>query len=115
MANHVQHFEILVTTDVEPIRKFYADAFGWKIDASNPMNYGLVDTGGGIGGGIANAMQGPGHVTVYVEVADVEKALDRIVSLGGTTVMAPMDVPNGPRIALFKDPAGTLIGLMKRT
>jgi predicted enzyme related to lactoylglutathione lyase len=54
-------------------------------------------------------------VTVYVEVADVEKALDRIVSLGGTTVMAPMDVPNGPRIALFKDPAGTLIGLMKRT
>ena len=114
MANHVQHFEIVVNTEVEPVRTFYADAFGWKIDANNPMNYGLVDTGGGIGGGIGKAMNGQGHVTVYVEVADVQKALDRIVSLGGTVVMPPMDVPNGPKIAQFKDPAGTLIGLMKR-
>jgi predicted enzyme related to lactoylglutathione lyase len=114
MANPVGHFEIMVTGDVDRIRKFYADAFGWKIDASNPMNYGLVDTGRGIGGGIAKPMQGPGYVTVYVEVADIEKALDKIVELGGTTLMPPMDVPNGPRIAMFKDPAGTVIGLMKR-
>jgi hypothetical protein len=53
-------------------------------------------------------------VTVYVEVPDVQKALDRIQSLGGTTLMPPMDVPNGPKIAMFKDPAGNVIGLMRR-
>jgi uncharacterized protein len=114
MANPVGHFEILVTGDLDRVRKFYADAFGWTINADNPMNYGLVDTGSGIGGGIAKPTNGPGYVTVYVEVPDVQRALDRIQSLGGTMLMPPMDVPNGPRIAMFKDPAGNVIGLMKR-
>jgi hypothetical protein len=46
-------------------------------------------------------------------VADVQGALDKIGKLGGSTVMPPMDVPDGPTIALFSDPAGNLIGLMK--
>ena len=46
-------------------------------------------------------------------VDDVQAALDKIGNLGGTTVMPPMDVPDGPTIGLFADPAGNLIGLMK--
>lgn len=114
MANHVMHFEILVAKDADAARTFYADAFGWTIDANNPMRYGLVDTGGGIGGGVGQAMDGKGRVTFYVEVDDPQAMLDRIEQLGGTTVMAPMDVPGGfVRIAMFRDPAGNEVGLMK--
>ena len=44
MANHVVHFEIL-GTDGKKTQAFYGNLFGWKIDANNPMNYGLVDCG----------------------------------------------------------------------
>jgi hypothetical protein len=46
MANPVVHFEIMARENVDQVRKFYADIFDWKIDANNPMNYGLVETGG---------------------------------------------------------------------
>jgi len=34
-------------------------------------------------------------------------------SLGGKTVMPPTDVPGGPTIAMFTDPAGNVTGLLK--
>jgi len=117
MSNPVMHFEIMVNGDVAATRQFYSEVFGWEIDANNPMNYGLIDTGGqGIPGGIGKPMNGPGYVTVYVQVDDPQKTLSRIESLGGTTVMPPMEVPGANvQIAMFKDPAGTIIGLMKQT
>jgi uncharacterized protein len=115
MANPVVHFEIMADRDLEAVRKFYAQAFGWKVDADNPMNYGMVDNGGqGINGGIGKPMHGSSYATFYVAVDDLAKALDRIESLGGTRYMPPTDIPGGPvSIAMFKDPAGNLIGLVK--
>ena len=115
MPNPVVHFEVMASENAEGIRKFYAEAFGWKIDANNPMNYGLVDNGGeGINGGIGHPMAGPSYATFYVQVDDLQRALDKIESLGGTTQMPPMDVPGGEvSIAMFRDPAGNLIGLVK--
>ena len=111
MANPVNHFEIL-GSDGAALQKFYGDLFGWSIDANNPMNYGIVaPSEGGIGGGVAASMDGSAMVTVYVQVDDLQAALDRAESLGGKTVMPPMDVPGGPTIAQFTDPAGNLIGL----
>ena len=46
-------------------------------------------------------------------VDDVQAALDKVGKLGGTTAMPPMDVPDGPTIAFFTDPAGNVVGLMK--
>jgi predicted enzyme related to lactoylglutathione lyase len=115
MANHVTHFEILVASNPDAAFEFYADAFGWKIDADNPMHYGLVDTGGGIGGGIGQSMDGKTRVTFYVEVDDPQAMLDKIGKLGGKTIMPPMDVPGGEvRIAMFEDPAGNQVGLVKQ-
>jgi predicted enzyme related to lactoylglutathione lyase len=113
MANPVVHFEIL-GKDAAALQKFYADLFGWSIDASNPMNYGMVAAGeNGIGGGVGPAMDGASLVTVYVEVNDLQAALDKAEKLGGKTVMPPMDVPGGPTIAQFTDPEGNRIGLAK--
>jgi uncharacterized protein len=96
MGQPVVHFEI-VGKDGGRLQSYYSDLFGWDIDSDNPMNYGVVQRDGnvnpdgvGIGGGVAT---GPddyeGHVTVYVEVPDVEAALAKAESLGGTRVMGP--------------------------
>lgn len=116
MASPVLHFEV-VGKDGDALRAFYGDLFGWNIQkASGPMDYGMVsadDTGGGIGGGIGASGDGPGHVTFYVGVDDLQAALDKAGSLGGKTVMPPMDVGEGTQIALFTDPEGHTIGLVK--
>jgi predicted enzyme related to lactoylglutathione lyase len=40
-------------------------------------------------------------------------ALSKIEGLGGSTVMGPTEVPEGPTIAMFADPEGHLVGLLK--
>jgi hypothetical protein len=113
VAHPVIHFEVL-GPDGDALQTFYSQAFDWSIKADNPMNYGMVDpAGSGIAGGIARSMDGAPFVTVYVEVDDLQAALDKISELGGQTAMPPMDVPGGPSIALFTDPAGNRIGLVK--
>lgn len=114
MPSAVTHFEIQ-GKDGKKSQEFYAALFGWDIDAANPMNYGLVAAqgGSGIGGGVCASMDGKPLVTVYVEVPDLAAALKKAESLGGKTVMPPMDVPGGPTIAQFADPDGNVIGLTK--
>jgi uncharacterized protein len=111
MGQPVTHFEI---HGGEDLRKFYADLFDWHVDANNPMNYGVVDTHGGergINGGIA--IDEDPWVSVYVEVDDLQAALDKAEALGGKTVLPPSDVPGGPSLAVFTDPSGNRIGLAK--
>jgi predicted enzyme related to lactoylglutathione lyase len=52
-------------------------------------------------------------VTFYIEVDDPAAALEKVSQLGGRTIQEPMDVPGGPTIALFADPEGHLVGLVK--
>lgn len=66
MGNPVVHFEV-TGKDAGKLQQFYSELFGWEIKADNPMNYGIVDTGGeGINGGIAAAQGSDGHLTFYV-------------------------------------------------
>jgi uncharacterized protein len=112
MAHRVVHFEIC-GSDGKKLQDYYSALFGWNVDASNPMHYGLVgDDQTGISGGICKAMVSP-SVTFYVAVPDLAAALKRAEQLGGKTVMPPMQVPNGPEIAQFSDPDGNVIGLLK--
>jgi uncharacterized protein len=114
MANPVVHFEVL-GKDAEATQSFYANIFGWPMEKVMDT-YAMVKPGSepGINGGVGATMQGtPGHSTFYVEVDDLQATLDKIEGAGGSTVQPPMDVPNGPSIALFKDPDGNLVGLVK--
>jgi predicted enzyme related to lactoylglutathione lyase len=120
MGQPVVHFEV-IGQDGENLRGYYSDLFGWEINADNPQKYGMVQREGnlsaegiGIGGGIGPAEGGsPGHVTFYVEVPDVEAALAKAESLGGSRKMGPMDVPGGPTLGMFTDPEGHLLGLVQ--
>jgi hypothetical protein len=112
MAGAVTWFEV-AGKDGKKLQKFYADLFDWKVDADNPMDYGMVEArGNGIGGGITASENGS-NVTVYIEVDDLQAALDKAEKLGGKAVNPPMEVPGGPTIAHFTDPEGNFIGLLK--
>ena len=113
MGQPVVHFEIH-GKDSDEMQSFYSSLFGWKIDANNPMNYGIVETGGegGINGGIA---AGTGHngVMVYVAVDDLQAYLDKAESLGGKIIMPVTEIPNTVTLAIFSDVDGNNIGLVK--
>jgi predicted enzyme related to lactoylglutathione lyase len=111
MPSRVAWFEVL-GRDADALARFYADLFAWKIDDA-PMNYKLATAegdrpSGGIG---EDPTGGPGHVTFYVEVDDLEATLDKAERLGGKVVMPPNDAMD-TAIALFSDPEGHTIGLV---
>lgn len=119
MGQPVVHFEI-VGQDTDKLRGYYSELFGWEFDTNNPMGYGVVSReanlspeGMGIGGGIGPAPEGyDGHVTFYVGVDDVEAALSKAESLGGSRMMGPEVVMDRMTLGMFKDPEGHVIGLV---
>jgi predicted enzyme related to lactoylglutathione lyase len=120
MGQPVVHFEV-IGKDGDRLQSYYSELFGWEIDSDNPMGYGIVPRednvnadGAGIGGGVGAGPEGyGGHVTFYVEVPDVEAALAKAESLGGTRVMGPDQVMEGLEIGQFNDPEGHTIGVVK--
>ena len=120
MGQPVVHFEI-TGKDGAALQSYYSELFGWEIDASNAMGYGVVDReqnlnkdGIGIGGGISGMPEGyPGHVTVYVEVPDVEASLAKAESLGGRRMMGPETIEGRMVIGMFADPEGHVIGVIQ--
>jgi predicted enzyme related to lactoylglutathione lyase len=121
MGQPVVHFEV-IGKDGDKLQKYYSELFGWEIDSNNEMKYGMVsrdsnpaaDGNLGIGGGIAGGPPGyEGHVTFYVAVPDVEAALAKAESLGGTRIMGPEKIMDMVELGQFSDPEGHVIGLVK--
>lgn len=126
-AEPVTWFEIL-GSDAARTQRFYADLFGWAIDASGFPGYAVVDPGagrgiqGGIGGGVDH-----NWAIVYAAVADADETLRRADELGGSRVSAPgvLALKDAARAALygatgdlntgmFRDPAGNVFGVYQR-
>ena len=77
MGNPVTWFEV-TGRDGGALQRFYSELFDWKLDANNPMNYAVVDTGGAVGGGVGQTTDGSsGATTFYVETDDVSAHLKR--------------------------------------
>jgi predicted enzyme related to lactoylglutathione lyase len=119
MPQPVVHFEI-TGRDGEKLRSYYSELFDWQTQDVG-QGYSIVPREGhlnadgvGIGGGIAQGPEGyDGHVTFYVEVPDVEAALGKAESLGGTRMMGPAEPMEGVEIGLFTDPEGHVVGVVK--
>ena len=124
MGQPVVHFEI-IGTDPEKLQRFYGDLFGWEFDTSGsvsravsqPGTYGFVDRntttdGTGIPGGVGGGTGYDSHVIFYIGVPDVEAALQKAESLGGTRRMGPEQAPGKDLvIGHFTDSEGNLVGL----
>ena len=113
MPNPVVHWEI-IGKDVKRLWSFYHGLFDCKIEGDNPMNYGFVDTTSrtGINGAIGQT-DGPSRVTIFVEVGDPAASLQKVEELGGKTVMPLTKMSDKVTIAIFADPEGNVVGLLK--
>jgi predicted enzyme related to lactoylglutathione lyase len=122
MSGRVVHFEVPFD-DGDRARGFYKDVFGWQVQTMPEMGgYTLVmsgpsgDTGptepGFINGGMLSrdqaATQGP---VIVVDVDSIDQSLERIGSLGGSTVVGKTPVGDMGFAAYFKDPEGNVMGL----
>lgn len=113
MACPVVHFEIGCRNSPQT-QAFYSRLFDWKIEAHGPA--AMIATGAttGIQGHITALGHEPhNYVTVYVQVDDLQAYLDRATSLGGKTLIPPMEVPGMGHFAWMTDPEGNVIGLWK--
>jgi uncharacterized protein len=109
MPNPVIHFEI-GCSDRAKTQTFFGKLFDWQMQDAGPAT--MIGTGG-IGGHITALGHEPHHYTIfYVQVDDVQGYLDKAGSLGGKTLVPPVDIPTGT-FAWFADPEGNTIGLFK--
>ena len=121
MSGRVVHFEI-PADDLERAHSFYRSAFDWNLDPVPDMNYTMVRTtptddqgmpteAGAINGGMH--LRGAPNVTPVITIAvdDIDKTLETIGSLGGSTVTAKQPVMDMGFAAYFKDSEGNLMGL----
>jgi hypothetical protein len=115
MGSPVVHFEIGGPDD-GPLLRFYGELFGWRLTrVPGGVNYTLVDTQGGAGvnGGIGKSGTGEPWASFYVEVDDLQAVLDKAESLGAKTVLPITEIPGMVAFAMFDDPDGLLVGLVR--
>jgi len=123
MGQPVVHFEV-IGTDPAKLRSYYRELFGWDYlesspvaqEVSQPDSYAFInrittDDGTGIPGGVGGGTAYQSHAIFYVGVPNVEEALRKAESLGGTRVMGPArNKGGGVVVGHFTDPEGNLIG-----
>ncbi len=121
MTGRVVHFEI-PAEDEERARHFYNAAFGWNIQPMPELKYNMVmttptdDQGmpsepGAINGGMFRREGELKTPIITLDVEDIDAALEKVGSLGGSTVEAKMAVGDMGFAAYFRDSEGNLMGL----
>jgi predicted enzyme related to lactoylglutathione lyase len=116
MSNHhpIVHIEISANDHAEA-GEFYASVFGWKLRAYPEMNYTTFDPGEGVGGGFNPVTDDNpvGTIMVYINADNLEETLGKIKAAGGEVVLASYDIPTVGTMAIFKDPTGNQLALLK--
>lgn len=114
MSTHpIVHID-LSATDPAKSSKFYADAFGWKIEHDAGFDYYMFDAQGGPGGGFVkpdDQTYKAGDVVCYIDTDDIEATLKKIESLGGKTLLPKTEIPSIGWFAFFADPGGNRMAL----
>jgi len=108
----------LAAADAAAALDFYSQVFGWELIDKHDMGpmgfyYIFGRNGTPIGGAFDRTADMPGGPAWmgYVRVKDVDKAIQKVKSSGGTLLMGPMEVPGGDWIAQFADPHGALFSV----
>lgn len=114
----------LTTTDEAAAAKFYGDVFGWKVTngkgaPAGPNDYGHIENGGALIGGIPPASMRdpntPPNWMIYVEVADTAAMTTKAGSLGANVIMGPMDIGENGTISVLTDPQGAFFAMHQGT
>jgi uncharacterized protein len=109
----------LLTTDVEAAKGFYGDVFGWTTNTAGAGPTGEYTewqvSGRSVGGMMQKPPMMPAEIppfwAVYFAVEDTDAAVARVAELGGTVLMAPMDIEPG-RFSTVSDPFGAVFNVI---
>ena len=98
MGQPVVHFEV-IGKDPGKLRGYYGALFGWEFDTSAPVSEAVSEP------------MNYGYVILYIGVPQVEAALQKAESLGGTRRLGPERAPTGLVVGHFTDPEGNVVGV----
>jgi len=123
MDHTVIHFEI-PADDVEKLKAFYEQIFGWKIvQMPGPIDYWViqtvpVDVNGmplrpGVNGGLYKRLLPDTKPINYFAVESISNFLTKIEKLGGKVTQPKQEVPNVGWIAAAEDPEGNSFALIQ--
>jgi predicted enzyme related to lactoylglutathione lyase len=123
MDHTVVHFEI-PANDVEKLKRFYEEVFGWKIVLMpGPIEYWViqtvpVDSDGmalrpGVNGGMFKKLESESKPLNYFAVESIGDFLAKIVKLGGKAIQPKMEITNVGWIAAAEDPEGNVFALLQ--
>ncbi len=99
--------------DVDRSADFYETVFGWNIRRRDGGQIAFDDAAGEVSGAWLTerppSLQ-PG-LLIYINVEDVQRALEKIVEAGGEIVTPLTPQGEGEAFATFRDPAGNVLGI----
>jgi uncharacterized protein len=111
MSAPVVWFEVM-GQDADKLQAFYGQLFQWEFTGMGADYAMVAKAAEGIPGGVGKAPQGPGHVTFYVAVPDINATLAEAEAQGGQILM-PRTVMPEVTLALFADPEGHVVGIVE--
>jgi hypothetical protein len=100
-----------LTPDLAGSKEFYGALFGWQIEPMSDEYWTIANQGRGNGGLMPMPPGGHPAWNLYFLVEDIDAAVDRAKELGGDLVMGPIDVPNGTRFAVLRDPQNAVFSV----
>jgi uncharacterized protein len=120
----IVHFEI-PANDVERLKRFYEEVFGWKITLlPGPIDYWLIQTvptdqngklaRPGVNGGMHKKDYPESKPINYFAVESISDFLDKIAKLGGKVTQPKQEVPMVGWIAAAEDPEGNQFALIEQ-
>ena len=124
MVDHtIVHFDI-PAEDVEKLKNFYSELFGWKIyRAPGPIEYWMIETvpvdeegnpvRPGVNGGMYKKDQPELKPVNYILVDDIDESIQKIKNLGGTITQPKQQVPGIAWIAQAIDPEGNPLAILQ--
>jgi uncharacterized protein len=118
--NSVVHFEI-PARNLTRAKKFYASAFGWKIQPFNnayamayttPVNKKYMPTKpGAINGGLQKKDKTIAATRVVVGVMNIDAAIKKVLAAGGKVKQPKTEIPGMLWYAIVADTEGNEVGL----
>jgi uncharacterized protein len=107
----------LMTSDVDAALAFYSALFNWSsrtVDMGTGP-YTLLKAGDHEVAGLMKKPddQVPTAWTVYFEVDDIQKSLDKVGELGGNVLMGPMEVSTVGELGWAIDPSGAVFAMIQ--
>lgn len=110
----------LLTDDVESVKKFYGELFGWEFDKSGDKSgvYTTILLNGEAIGGIVflekreDGVKYDSQWMEYISTRDVDKVVSFASQSNCKIIREPFDIMNRGRLAIFTDPQGALIAVV---